>query len=91
MTEYECRGFRISHAKNQKYDAVLVHKKTSTQILLPFGGATTKTYHDLTGLNAFPTMLHHNNELRRLYHKRNDKRLRCGYFSASYFSGKYLF
>ena len=91
MIDYRFKGFRISHAKHSKYDAILVHKQIGNTIFLPFGGATTKTYQDLTGLNAFPSLLHHDANVRKLYHKRNDKRLRHGYFSPTYFSLKYLF
>jgi len=90
-TQYSCRGFQISHKKQQRYDAVLVHTKTAKQILIPFGNATMKAYHDLTGLNAFPHLLHNDPELRQLYHLRNDKHIRAGYFSPVYFTSKYLF
>ena len=45
MTQYSCRGFQISHKKQQRYDAVLVHTKTGTGC----DGLTARPAVQLTG------------------------------------------
>jgi hypothetical protein len=84
--EYKLLGYRRSNTKHKKYDAIIENKKTQKKIHIPFGDKRYENYHDLTGLNLYPKLLHNDKNRRRLYKARHKKDLKEGYYSPGYFS-----
>jgi hypothetical protein len=84
--EYKLLGYRKSKTKHKKYDAVLENKKTGKIKYVPFGDNRYENYHDLTGLNLYPHLLHGDKKRRKLYRARHKKDLKTGYYSPGYFS-----
>ena len=85
-TEYKLLGYRKSKRKNAKYDAILENKTTKKLKYVPFGDNRYENYHDLTGLNLYPHLLHGDKNRRRLYRARHKKDLKTGYYSPGFFS-----
>ena len=83
-TEYKLLGYRKSHRKGSKYDAILENKKTKKLKYIPFGAIGYSHFRDLTGLDLYET--HNDPERRRLYRARHKSYLKEGYYSPAYFS-----
>lgn len=94
--EYKLKGFEKSKRKNTMYNALLEPRKSSGLskdkkiIKIPFGHSKMQNYHDKTGLNAYPHLIHGDKERRRLFRARHKGYLRKGYYSPSFFSYYYL-
>ena len=56
--EYKLLGYRKSKTTHKKYDAILENRKTKKLKYVPFGDNRYENYHDLTGLNLYPHLLH---------------------------------
>ena len=84
--DYKLLGYRRSKTNHKKYDAVLEQKKTGKIKYVPFGDKRYENFHDLTGLNLYPNLLHGDKNRRRLYRARHKKDLKKGYYSPGYFS-----
>ena len=90
MSEYRLKGFEVSKTKHKMYTALLVNKKTKREKRISFGDKRYENYRDITGLNAYPQLVHGDKERRKRYHDRHKKDIKEGYYSAGYFSMKYL-
>ena len=82
--EYKLLGYEKATRKGKKYNAILENKKTKKLKHIPFGAIGYENYHDLTGLNLYPT--HNDPKRRKLYRARHKKDLKQGYYSPGYFS-----
>ena len=90
MNEYQLTGFRRSKTKGKMYDAVLKSKRNSREIRVPFGDSTMENFHDKTGLNLFPHLIHGDEKRRKAFQARHKGFLKDNYYSPSYFSYYYL-
>jgi hypothetical protein len=83
--DYKLCGYQKSNTKNKMYDALLMNKQTGKIIKVPFG-SMMENYHDKTGLNLYPHLIHGDKERRRLYRLRAKHNLKTGFYSPSWFS-----
>jgi uncharacterized protein (DUF927 family) len=90
MKLYKIVKFRKSTRKNKKYDVIIENISNKKQISVSFGDNRYKNYHDKTGLNMYPNLIHGDKKKRRLYKLRHKTYIRPGYFSPGYFSFYYL-
>lgn len=90
MNEYKLLGFRKATAKGKMYYAVLVNIFNNKIIRVNFGDNKMQNYRDITGLNAYPHLIHNDNERRKRFKARHKGFLKKGYYSPSYFSYNYL-
>ena len=86
---YTLMGFRKSNTKGKMYDGKLLNKTTNKIKYVPFGSNTAENYHDLTGLNEYPHLIHKDKRRRILFKKRHKKNSKYKYSSA-WFSYNYL-
>lgn len=86
MKNHILYGYEKSNKKNKKYNALLIKHGTNKLIRVGFGDIRYENFHDLTGLNAYPHLLHGDENRRSLYRKRHKGYLRKGYYSPSFFS-----
>ena len=84
--KYKLIGYEKSPLKYKKYRAILQDKKTKKYVNVDFGDKRYENYHDKTGLNLYPKLLHGDPERRRNYRKRHKVYLKTGYYSPGYFS-----
>jgi len=89
-SEYKLIGFEKSNRKNAMYNGVLERKTDKKIVRVPFGSTEYQNYHDLTGLNLYPHLIHGDDKRRRLYKIRHQKDLKSGYYSAGFFSLNFL-
>lgn len=89
-SEYELEGFRKSKTQNKMYDAILKSKRNSREIKVPFGDSTMENFHDKTGLNLYPRLVHGDEKRRKAFRARHKGYLKEGFYSPSYFSFFYL-
>lgn len=87
--EYRLIGFEVSNRKDKMYNAILMNKQTKRELRVPFGDPTMENYRDITGLNAYPYLIHGNKERRRRFRLRHGRNARYK-FSSAYFSYYYL-
>ena len=66
-SEYKLLGYRKSKRPKKKYDAILQNKTTKRLKHIPFGDNRYQNYHDRTGLNSYPNLIHGDPNRRRLY------------------------
>jgi hypothetical protein len=85
-SEYKLLGYRKSKRSKKKYDAILKNKITKRLKHIPFGDNRFQNYHDKTGLNAYPNLIHGDENRRKSYRLRHAKDIKEGYYSAGYFS-----
>ena len=90
FAEYKLNGFEKATSVNKKYNAILVNKSTKKIKRIPFGASDYEQYRDSTGLGLYSSKDHNNKKRRDLYRQRHAKDLKDGYFSAGYFSMRYL-
>ena len=90
MNEYKLNGFERSKTKNKKYDAILIDKSTKKIKRIPFGDSRYEQYRDSSGLGLYSSKDHNDKKRRQLYRQRHAKDLRNDYYSAGYFSMRYL-
>ena len=86
--DYKLVGFEKSRRKHKKYNAIL--EKDGKQVRVPFGDKRYENFHDKTGLNAYPHLIHNDKKRRSLYKKRHKRFLKKGYYSPGYFSMRFL-
>ena len=89
-TDYKLVGFEKALRKNKMYNGVLERKTDKKIVRVPFGDNRYQNYHDLTGLNLYPHLIHGDDKRRRLYKIRHQKDIKDGYYSAGYFSYFFL-
>jgi hypothetical protein len=90
MSDYKLKTFERSNTKNKKYNAVLINKTTKKIKRIPFGDSRYEQYKDSTGMGLYSNRDHNDKTRRDLYRNRHNKDLKDGYYSAGYFSYKYL-
>jgi len=90
MKEYKLDGFEKSKRKDKMYNALLRQRRTNKIIKVSFGHNKMQNFHDKTGLNAYPKLIHGDPVRRRLYKARHKSYLKVGFYSPSYFSFYYL-
>jgi len=88
--EYKFIKFEKSSKRGKMYNGVIQNKKTKKIVRIPFGSSLHQNFHDKTGLNAFPHLIHGETKRRRLFRARHKGFLRDGYYSGSYFSYNFL-
>lgn len=88
--DYKLLGFRKSNKKDKMYYALLENKKNFKLVKVHFGHNKYKNYRDITGLNAYPNLIHNDRERRKRYRARAKSQLKTGYYSSGFFSYYYL-
>lgn len=88
--DYDFVRFEKSKAKDKMYTAVLINKKTGRIKRIHFGDANMSNFHDKTGLNLYPHLIHGDDKRRANYRARAKGKLKKGYYSASAFSYYFL-
>ena len=84
--DYKLLGYEKATTKGKMYNALLQRKKDNKIISVPFGDDKMENYHDLTGLNLYPHLIHGDEKRRKLFRARHKGYLKQGYYSPSYFS-----
>tara|TARA_R110002153_G_scaffold83478_3_gene209868 strand:+ start:2553 stop:2879 length:327 start_codon:yes stop_codon:yes gene_type:complete len=87
--DYKLLGFRKSNVKGKQYYALLEQKQNKKLVRVNFG-SMMENYRDITGLNAYPHLIHGDKTRRKAYRSRHIGYLKDGYYSPSYFSYYYL-
>ena len=85
--KYKLLGFRQSHTKGKKIDAILQHSETQKKKIVPFGQKDSTTYQNRTGVQV--DSIHSDPVRRKAYrarHKGEEKRK----YSSGWFSWSYL-
>ena len=85
-TDFSILGYRKSKTKYKKYDAILINKNNNKTYSVPFGDKRYENYHDLSGLNLYPHLLHGDKKRRASYRARHKKDLKDGFYSPGWFS-----
>jgi hypothetical protein len=88
--EYKFIGFQASKANHKKYAAIIQHKSTMRKRIINFGDNRYQQYKDITGLGLYSSKDHLDTKRRDSYKTRHQKDIKDGFFSAGYFSMKYL-
>ena len=68
------------------YDAILKNKQTGREVKVAFGSSVHENFHDKTGLNLYPHLIHGDKKRRDNYRSRAGGKVKEGYYSPSYFS-----
>jgi len=90
MKTFDFIKLQKSNTKYKKYDAILKNKANGKLFIVPFGDKRYSQYKDNTPLNLY-SRLNHNDELRNeRYIKRHIGFIKPLYYSAGFFSIKYL-
>lgn len=96
-SEYKFVKFKKSTKSLKKYVAILRNKKTGKDVVIHFGGIREngkpyEQWKDNTGLRIYSKYNHGDNERRKRYQTRHGKEKSSfdKYWSAGYFSWKYL-
>jgi hypothetical protein len=84
--EYKFVKYAKSTRKHKKYSAMLKNKNTDKTVVLHFGDNRYENFHDLTGLNLYPSKIHGDPKRRKSYKARHKKDIKDGYFSSGYYS-----
>ncbi len=84
--DYNLLGYRKSKTKYKKYDAKIQNKRTGKIVYVPFGDKRYENYHDKTGLNLYPHLLHGDSKRRKAYRSRHKHNVREDSYSPSWFS-----
>lgn len=90
MNDYKLKGFIKSKKQGKMYDAILEEIKTGKIKKVSFGANNYQNFRDITGLNAYPHLIHNDEKRRSLYKKRHKRYLKDGYYSPSFFSFYFL-
>lgn len=88
--DYTFVKFQKSAAKYKKYAAILESKKTGRHVRINFGDVRYQQFRDATGLRLYERLDHGDNARRDNYRARHKPFIKKGYYSAGYFSYKYL-
>jgi hypothetical protein len=87
-------GFRKSHTKNKKYDAIVGTNKGTK--IIPFSDSRYQHFKDATGLGLYSHLDHNNQERRKNYRSRHSKIMKddkpayLNKLSPAYFSYNFL-
>ena len=90
MKDWKFIGFRKSNTKLKKYDSLIKNKQTGKIKIIPFGSSSYSQYKDSTGLGLYSHLDHNDKERRRRYKTRHQVYIKKGYYSAGYFSMRFL-
>ena len=85
--DYNLIGFEKGKG-NKKYNAILQHKKSKSEVRVPFGDKRYEQYKD--SALGFYTYLNHLDDQRRNNYQKRHKGDRLNCFSPGYFSWFYL-
>jgi len=88
--EYKLKGFEKAKAKHKKYTAILENKKTKKQVKINFGDIRYQQFKDTTGLGLYSNKNHGDKKRRASYRARHAKDIKDGFYSAGYFSMRFL-
>jgi hypothetical protein len=88
--DYQLLGFKKSDNKDKMYYALIQNKENLKKIKVHFGHPEYENYRDITGVNAYPHLIHNDKERRERYRKRAESLVKDDYYSPSYFSFYYL-
>jgi hypothetical protein len=83
-------GFEKSRVSGKMYAAILKNKDTGRELRVNFGSTDYENYHDLTGLNRYPHLIHDDLNRRRSYQKRHRHNVHKNCYNPAYFSYYYL-
>lgn len=86
MKNHILYGYEKSNRKNKKYNALLLKHGSNKLIRVPFGDNRYENFHDLTGLNAYPHLIHGDKNRRSLYRKRHKRFVKTGFYSPGWFA-----
>ena len=85
-TDYKLLGYEKATRKRKMYNALLQRKTDNKIIRVPFGDNEMENYHDLTGLNLYPHLIHGDKLRRKRFRDRSKGYLKKDYYSPSFFS-----
>jgi hypothetical protein len=88
--DYDFVRFEKSKVKNKMYTAVLINKKTGRTKRINFGDSNMANFHDKTGLNLYPHLIHGDDRRRANFRARHKGYLKKDYYSPSAFSYYFL-
>lgn len=87
-TDYRLKGFRKTHVKDKKVEAVLINKKNGKEKSIPFGLKGSNTYCNKTGISmSDPT---HGDPVKRANYRKRHAGENSRKFSSGYFAYHYL-
>jgi len=81
-------GFEKATKKGKQYNAILKNKDTQRLTKVPFG-SMMQNYHDKTGLNLYPHLIHGDAKRRKSF-RAHKGYLKRGFYSPSHFSYYFL-
>jgi len=89
--DYKFVEFKKSEAKGKMYVAILENRDYPyRKVRINFGDSKMENYHDKTGLNLYPHLIHGDEKRREAYKMRHIGTLKDGFYSAGFFSYNYL-
>ena len=88
--DYKLLGFKKSSNKDKMYYALLENKQNKKLVRVHFGHNKMGNYRDITGLNAYPHLIHGDDKRRKAYRARAIGQVKDGYYSSSFFSYYFL-
>ena len=89
-SDHKIFGYQKSKTKGKMYDALLLKTGSPKLIRVPFGSVEYENFHDKTGLNLYPHLIHGDKKRRKSYRARHKGYLKEGYYSPSFFSWSLL-
>jgi hypothetical protein len=89
-SDHKIFGYQKSKTTGKMYDALLLKTGSPKLIRVPFGDNSMGNFHDKTGLNLYPHLIHGNKKRRKAFRARHKGYLKEGYYSPSFFSYYYL-
>jgi hypothetical protein len=89
-SDHKIFGYQKSKTKGKMYDALLLKTGSPKLIRVPFGSVEYENFHDKTGLNLYPHLIHGDKKRRKSYRARHKGYLKDGYYSPSWFSWSLL-
>ena len=88
--EWKFEKFEKATAKHKKYKAILRNRKTGRKHTVNYGDSRYEQFRDSTGLGLYSKKNHGDMKRKKNYRARHRKDIKDGYYSAGYFSMKYL-
>ena len=85
-SDHKIFGYQKSKTKGKMYDALLLKTGSPKLIRVPFGSSIHENFHDKTGLNLYPHLIHSDKKRRKNYRSRAKGKVKEGYYSPSWFS-----
>ena len=90
MSEYKFLRNEKSSNSKKKYVALIQNKKTGKIKKINYGSSINKQFKDSTGLGVYTSKNHGDSVKRASYNARHNIHIRKGFYSAGYFSMRYL-